>query len=139
MNNVIEKPDFIRSDIEIKYFNQIVSRMIESGQKIIAGDEYAIGGLAMNLTIVDFCSEDIKANGLIIESEAYRTGAVSRKANPAVNMLKDAQSNIRSYLSKLKLDPQSRGSNSGIGNSLSSPSVNSSPTGIASIRVNSRN
>ncbi|GAA6206552.1 P27 family phage terminase small subunit [Thalassotalea sp. SU-HH00458] len=109
MNNAIEKPDFIRSDLQINYFNQIVKRMSEANQVIVAGDEFAIGGLAMNLAIVDFATSDIATNGLIIESEAYRTGAVSRKANPAVNMLKDAQNNIRAYLTKLKLDPQSRG------------------------------
>ena len=50
-------------------------------------------------------------NGLIIESEAYRTGAICRKGTPAINMLKDSQNNIRAYLTKLKLDPQSGGIN----------------------------
>ena len=100
-------PNFIRSQLQISYFRELTGELTENSVPVRSQDMYTLGMLALNLALVDECMENIDDEGMTLHVEGDR-GMVT-KTNPAVAVLKDAQSHLKNYFDKFQMSPSSRG------------------------------
>lgn len=106
-------PNFIRDDLEIKYFDQSYNRIKENGTIILSTDFDSLGMLAYNLSLVDKCNFAIARQGMNILVPGDRKRIMKR--NPALDVLKDAQAAVRFWSKEFKMTPNSRGNQGGLG------------------------
>ncbi len=99
-------PIFVRSEEQQEYYNQIIDKLTRSNGGIDDRDEYAIGMLSVALALVDFCTNDIHENGMMIEVQGDRN--VISKQNPSLRLLEQANRDLKFYLKELGLTPTSR-------------------------------
>ena len=100
-------PDFIRTDLQRQYYNGMYDKIKSNGTVMTGVDSYALGMLSFNLALVDECAWSIDREGLTLEVQGDRN--VITKKNPALEVLKDAQSAVRFYLKEFGMTPNSRG------------------------------
>ena len=103
---VFNMPDFLRSNMQKKYYHSMYSKIKDSGLVTDSRDVYALGMLAVNLALVDEATDDLEKNGFHLQVQGDRN--VITKKNPALDVLKDAQSNVRAYLREFKMTPATR-------------------------------
>lgn len=109
MSDIIDSPPpFVRTPSQLEYYSNVYTLLVDNGVPLKTQDKYAIGMLAYNLAIIDYCSDSIDEDGTMIEMDGDR-GKVSKK-NPAIEMQKDAQTAVRHYFTQLQMSPSSRGS-----------------------------
>jgi len=64
--------------------------------------------MAINYAAIDMAQHEIDMNGIMMDVQGSERHMIA-KANPAINVLKDAQANIRFYIKEFQMSPQSRG------------------------------
>lgn len=107
-------PDFLRTKLQKYYYHSMYSKIKDSGLVTDSRDVYALGMLAVNLALVDEATEDLQNNGFHLRVQGDRN-MISKK-NPALDVLKDAQSNVRAYLREFKMTPATRAKQLDTGN-----------------------
>ena len=65
-----------------------------------------MGTLAINLALIDECMISLDTIGAIIESDTEK--GTTRKANPCLQLLRDAQLAVRAYFKEFQMSPNSR-------------------------------
>ena len=125
----IKPPLFVRTREQKKYFKAVLAELNINKVDIKTSDRFAHGTLAINLALIDQSMISLAENGTVMESATEK--GVTRKANPALKMLSEAQLAVRAYYKEFQMSPNSRASNS-----YSLPSAPLDTYGIASIRVN---
>ena len=103
---IVHMPDFIRTDLQTMYYHSMYIKIKDSGLVTDARDVYALGMLAVNLALVDEATLDLANKGFHMEVQGDRNKIM--KKNPALDVLKDAQSNVRAYLKEFKMTPATR-------------------------------
>ncbi len=101
-------PPFVRSDEALSYYHEILSKLVDNDVPLRSQDSYAIGSMAINYAAIDMAQHDIDTNGIMMDVQGSERHMIA-KANPAINVLKDAQANIRFYIKEFQMSPQSRG------------------------------
>lgn len=100
-------PDFITTTKQISYYQGTYDKLVENEVVLQTQDSFALGLMAVNLALVDIAMADIELNGVNIEVQGDRNRVT--KPNPANNVLKDAQTNLRFLLKEFRMSPNSRG------------------------------
>ena len=116
MSDIIDSPPpFIKTDNQYNYYNSVYTLLIDNGVPLKSQDKYALGMLAYNLAMIDYCSDSIETDGLMMDKQGDRH--IIAKKNPAIEMQKEAQTAVRHYFTQFQMSPNSRGSvlNPGIG------------------------
>ncbi len=101
-------PPFVRTEEALSYYYEILGRLVDNDVPLRSQDSYAIGTMAINYAAMDKAQEDIDLNGMMLDVQGSERHMIA-KANPAINVLKDAQANIRFYIKEFQMSPQSRG------------------------------
>ena len=101
------EPDFIITESQFGYFCETCRLLEENKVAIQSSDVYGIAMIAYNLALIEECSRSISQDGMMIESIGDKGYEVT-KPNPACNMQKDAQANLRAYLKEFRMSPNSR-------------------------------
>jgi P27 family predicted phage terminase small subunit len=89
-----------------KLYNTIVKHLTAKGSYDDV-DEYVILTLLENIEFANLMKEDIKANGLIIET-SNGNGFITHKENPAFGTYKKCLENINQCSSKLGINRKDR-------------------------------
>lgn len=100
-------PNFITSKLEIFYYQAMYDQIKKNGETMQSVDTYALGMLALNLSLVNECNVSIQEKGMNMEYQGDRKMVLKR--NPALDVLKDAQAAVRFYLQQFNMTPKSRG------------------------------
>ena len=100
-------PRFIRTESEIYYYNDIIDRLVENGVPLQTQDAYGIATMASNFAVIDECNVSLTEHGAMMRVQGDRK--VVSKANPSIQLLKDAQVSLRFYLAQYQMSPNSRG------------------------------
>jgi phage terminase small subunit len=129
----IKPPLFVRTREQKKYFKAVLTELNENNIELKSIDTFALGTLAINLALIDESMISLAKDGAVMESATEK--GTTRKKNPSLDLLRDAQLAVRAYYKEFQMSPNSRANN---GYSLPSSPLNN-PDGISSIRVNSRN
>ena len=99
-------PDFIRTERQIHYYEGMYDLIKANGTVMEQVDSTALGMLAINLALADDATYEIETYGFTMEVQGDRNTIT--KKNPALDVLKDAQSMIKFYLVQFKMTPTSR-------------------------------
>lgn len=102
-----ERPNFIRSDAEIRYYKDCYQRIKENGVNTKTIDTYALGMLALNMALVEESTLSIQSEGFMVGCHTER-GLIYRR-NPALDVLDKSQTAIKFYLKQFNMTPQARG------------------------------
>jgi P27 family predicted phage terminase small subunit len=104
----MKAPKFVSTNIECRYWEQLVVDLQQKCVDVSQLDGYALGLLACNLATIEECRADIRERGSHIQMAGDR-GHVVSKRNPSLELLKEAQQQIKFYLTQFNLTPSSRG------------------------------
>jgi P27 family predicted phage terminase small subunit len=104
----MKAPKFISTSIERRYWRQLLIDLKQKGVDISQLDGYALGLLACNLATIEECRADISERGTHIQMAGDR-GHIVSKRNPSLELLKEAQQQVKFYLSQFHMTPSSRG------------------------------
>ena len=109
-------PNFIITELQIFYYQSMYDQIKQNGTVMQNVDAYGLGMLAFNMALVDDCNYSIANDGMSMEYRGDRKMVMKR--NPALDVLKDAQTAVRFYLQQFCMTPGSRGKtlNTGTGN-----------------------
>lgn len=99
-------PEYIRTERQLHYYRTMYDQIKLNGTVIEKVDSAALGMLAVNLALVDSATAAIQNDGFNIEVQGDRNTIT--KKNPALDVLKDAQTNVKFYLAQFKMTPASR-------------------------------
>lgn len=127
----IKPPLFVRTPEQKKYFKAVLAELNANNIELKTIDTFALGTLAINLALIDESMVSLDRDGAVMESCTEK--GMTRKANPCLGLLRDAQLAVRAFYKEFQMSPNSR---AGTGYNL--PSAPLDPNGIASIRVNKR-
>lgn len=111
---IIHMPAFIKTELQISYYHSMYVKIKDSGLVTDTRDVYALGMLAVNLALVDEATQDLCEKGFHMEVQGDRNKIM--KKNPSLDVLKDAQSNVRAYLKEFKMTPATRSKQLDTGN-----------------------
>lgn len=126
-------PKFITTQDQHDYYNEVINLLEENNIAIRDQDVYAIGTLALNLSLLDDCSRSLVEDGMMMEVQGDRNIIV--KVNPAVAMQKEAQSALRYYFDRFMMSPNARKSASLSGAGGAQPKSKKDEDSIGSIVV----
>ena len=104
----MKAPKFISTTIERRYWRQLLLDLKQKGVDVSQLDGYALGLLACNLSTIEECRADINERGTHIQMAGDRGHMVSKR-NPSLELLKEAQQQVKFYLSQFHMTPSSRG------------------------------
>jgi len=99
-------PNFVRTKKQIDYYQEMYETIVCNGTILKSVDLYGLGILAINLALIDECNLSIFNDGLNMEYKGDRK--MISKRNPALDVLKDAQTAVRFYLKEFNMTPASR-------------------------------
>lgn len=100
-------PRFIITEGQLRYFYELLDALEENKVPLQTQDAFALGTMALNYDAIDEAQRSISDDGMMMEVQGDRNRI--SKANPAISVLKDAQANVRFYIDKFNMTPQSRG------------------------------
>lgn len=129
----IKPPLFVRTPEQKKYFKAVLAELNANNIELKTIDTFALGTLAINLALIDESMISLAEDGAIMESATEK--GITRKANPCLGLLRDAQLAVRAFYKEFQMSPSSRASN---GYNLPSSPLSVNPNGIGSIRVNKK-
>ena len=101
-------PPFVRTTEALGYYHDILGRLVENDVPLKSQDSFGIGTMAINYAAIDAAQESIEEYGMMMDVQGGDRHMIA-KVNPAVNVLKDAQANVRFYIKEFQMSPQSRG------------------------------
>lgn len=104
---IIKAPSFVRTREQKKYYKAVLAELNKNGIAIKTIDTFALGTLAINLALIDECMISISKDGAIMESATEK--GTTRKANPNLGLLRDANLAARAYYKEFHMSPSSRG------------------------------
>jgi len=104
---IIKKPDFVRTKEQKKYFRDVLNELNSNNIAIKSVDRFSLGTLAINLALIDECMISLTTDGAVMESATDK--GITRKANPCLQLLRDAQLAVRAYYKEFQMSPNSRG------------------------------
>ena len=104
----MKAPKFVSTNIECRYWEQLVVDLKQKCVDVSQLDGYALGLLACNLATIEECRADIRERGSHIQMAGDR-GHVVSKRNPSLELLKEAQQQVKFYLTQFNMTPSSRG------------------------------
>lgn len=100
-------PDFVRSELQLRYYREMYHKIDQNGTPTKSVDVYALGMLAINLALIDECLLEISNDGMSVKHQGDRKEVT--KKNPAIDLMDKAQAAVRFYLKEFKMTPSSRG------------------------------
>tara|TARA_R110002167_G_scaffold268340_1_gene474845 strand:+ start:720 stop:1082 length:363 start_codon:yes stop_codon:yes gene_type:complete len=104
----MKAPKFVSTTIERRYWRQLVVELQQQAVDVRQLDSYALGLLVCNLATIEECRADIRERGSHIQMAGDRGHMVSKR-NPSLELLKEAQQQVKFYLSQFNMTPSSRG------------------------------
>ena len=106
----IKPPRFVSTKDELYYYDVLLSVLEESNTALQDQDAIGLGTFAINLALLDTCTESIIKDGMHVSVQGDRN--MVRKVNPAIALQKEAQTAIRFWTKEFQMSPNSRGSGS---------------------------
>lgn len=100
-------PAFVIGERAIFYYQSVYDQLVSNEVIMQSQDCYALGVLALNLSLVEQATNDISKNGMSITMQGDRNEVT--KANPAINVLKESQAQVKHYFKEFRMSPGSRG------------------------------